>query len=218
MNWQWFVAPGSALYLGPLAILAGAAVLYRERARKAVMGWWSAIAFACGMTAASKISFYGWGTGIRAWDLTCFSGHAVISMAVWPVVGMLAAPTSRPGLRAIGTVSGLVLAGLIGYSRIPLGAHPPSEVIAGTLLGGLVGTAGCLLLRHYRLPGTLLPAVGLVLLATMTMPRGAAPVLPSERWFAAIGTALSGREAPVSRKKWRNADGITISHHVHLRP
>src|SRR5690606_41020323 len=136
MNWQWFVAPGSALYLIPLVLLAGAAAVIRSRqALRPVMAWWVAVAAACTLTAASKIAFYGWGTGVRAWDLTCFSGHTVLAFAVWPVVLMLALPASRPQLRVGGLLAGTVFAALIGYSRIPLGAHPPSEVVAGALLG-----------------------------------------------------------------------------------
>src|SRR5690606_20878348 len=110
MNWQWFVAPGSALYLIPLATLAGLAVMLRSPSgRRPVLAWWSAIAVACLITAASKIAFYGWGTGIRALDLTCFSGHTVISFAVWPVMGMLLAPPSSSAWRTAGLLAGLTV-------------------------------------------------------------------------------------------------------------
>lgn len=212
MNWQWFVAPGSALYLLPLVLLTGSAAMLRcPGARRPVMYWWLAVAGACLLTAASKIAFYGWGTGVRAWDLTCFSGHTVLAFAVWPVVLMLALPASRPPLRVAGLLSGIVFAALIGYSRIPLGAHPSSEVIAGALLGGLAGAASAWTLRRQRLSLRLAPLAIAVLILALVLPGGRMPLLPSERWFAAIGTALAGTTKPVNRKKWRDVTGINNS-------
>ena len=212
MNWQWFVAPGSALYLIPLAALAGITVMLRSpTGRRPVLVWWSAIAIACLLTAASKIAFYGWGTGIRAWDLTCFSGHTVISFAVWPVVGMLLAPLGHQGWRWAGLLGGVALAGLIAYSRIPLGAHPPSEVLAGLMLGGAAAGVSIQALWDEHFPRLFVPITALVLAVTITVPAThLLPVLPSERWFAQIGITLSGRTAPVDRKKWRNVIATTI--------
>src|SRR5690606_22629334 len=158
MKWQWLVAPGSAIYLVPLVLLAGAAVVLRDRsATRAVLRWWAAVAVVCLLIAASKIAFYGWGTGIRAWDLTCFSGHTALSLAVWPVVLMLLAPAERRRRRMAAALAGVAFAGLIGYSRIPLGAHPVSEVIAGVLLGGLGAALGFSALRHRGLHAAFLP-------------------------------------------------------------
>ncbi|WP_164514554.1 phosphatase PAP2 family protein [Pseudoxanthomonas sp. SGT-18] len=219
MNWQWFVAPGSALYLIPLAALAGIAVMLRSPiGRRPVLIWWSAIAIACLLTAASKIAFYGWGTGIRAWDLTCFSGHTVISFAVWPVVGMLLAPPSYRMWRLVGLLAGVALAGLIAYSRIPLGAHPPSEVLAGLILGGAAAAVSIRTFRDERFPSLFVPITALVLALTITVPAThLLPVLPSERWFAHIGITLSGRPAPVNRKKWKDVIVTTYSHRLYLR-
>lgn len=217
INWQWFVAPGSALYLLPLALLAGIAILARGTGGRAVLVWWAAILVVCLLTAASKISFYGWGTGIRAWDLTCFSGHTVISFCVWPVVGMLLLSPSSRVLRVLGLLAGISLATVIGYSRIPLGAHPVSEVVAGLLLGALAGGIGAWALRRENLPGLFAPGVGLLLLATTILPMGPLPTLPSERWFAAVGATLSGREAPWNRKSWKVVTGTTNSRGLHLR-
>jgi len=219
MNWQWFIAPGSALYLIPLAALAGIAVMLRSPAgRRPVLVWWTTIAVACLLTAASKIAFYGWGTGIRAWDLTCFSGHTVISLAVWPVVGMLLAPPSYRVWRLVGLLAGVALAGLIAYSRIPLGAHPPSEVLAGLTLGGAAAGVSIQALWDERFPSLFVPITALVLALTITVPvTHLLPVLPSERWFAQIGIALSGRTAPVNRKKWKDVIATTYSHGLYLR-
>lgn len=219
MKWQWLVAPGSAIYLVPLVLLAGAAVVLRDRsATRAVLRWWAAVAGVCLLVAASKIAFYGWGTGIRAWDLTCFSGHTVISFAVWPVVGMLLAPPSYRMWRLVGLLAGIALAGLIAYSRIPLGAHPPSEVLAGLALGSAAAAVSIRALRGERFPSLFVPITALVLALSITVPvTHLLPVLPSERWFAQIGVTLSGRTAPVNREKWKDVIVTTYSHRIYLR-
>src|SRR5690606_4648031 len=212
MNWQWFVAPGSALYLIPLVLLVGTAAVIRARqALRPVMAWWTAVAAACTLTAGSKIAFYGWGTGVRAWDLTCFSGHTVMAFAVWPVTLMLSMPVARPALRTAGLIAGVLLAALIGYSRIPLGAHPPCEVLAGVALGGAAALVGTRAMWRQQLPLQLAPVLAVLVVLALALPGRHLPVLPSEKWFAAAGTALSGRDAPVNRKKWRDVISINIS-------
>lgn len=184
MKWQWLVAPGSAIYLVPLVLLAGAAVVLRDRsATRAVLRWWAAVAGVCLLVAASKIAFYGWGTGVRAWDLTCFSGHTALSLAVWPVVLMLLAPQDSPGWRATAALAGTAFAGLIGYSRIPLGAHPVSEVIAGLLLGGLGAALGLQAMWRRSLHGTFLPAIVLAIGVSVVLPPDRVVAFSSEKWF-----------------------------------
>src|SRR5690606_8435938 len=108
-------------------------------------------------------------------------------------------------------------AALIGYSRIPLGAHPPSEVVAGVLLGGLAGATSAWALRRQRLSLRLAPLAVAVLILALALPGRRLPLLPSEHWFAAIGTALSGRDTPVNRKKWRDVIVINNSRSATLQ-
>lgn len=83
------------------------------------------------------------------------SAHATQAAAVWGALAVLAVrslpgPTARRAAR--GAAAGLVLA--IGFSRLYLGVHWPSDVVGGWTLGGLwlaalVGT----LHRGVRAPG-----------------------------------------------------------------
>jgi undecaprenyl-diphosphatase len=72
------------------------------------------------------------------------SGHAAGSFCV-AVFLALTIPVvwkgSRTSARVLAALA-LVIAALIGLSRVYLGAHFPSDVAAGALLGALIGAAG----------------------------------------------------------------------------
>ncbi len=206
-EWHWLVAPGSALLIFPMSLAIGIALLASRQPWRPVLHWWLALGAASAITAASKIAFYGWGTGIRAWDLTCFSGHTVLALSGWPVAAALLAPPTRPRLRMALTISGIAFALLIGFSRVELRAHPWSEVIAGALLGGAVAALALRTLRNHHLPtslSTMLLIAGLA--ASQLVPsHNYSNFLHSEYWFAQVGKSLSGNDMPVNRQRWRTA-------------
>ena len=64
------------------------------------------------------------------------SGHSMISSALYPTLAVLVAralPTRR--LRIFTVVVGVFLAGMIGISRLYLGVHYPTDVLAGWTVG-----------------------------------------------------------------------------------
>lgn len=79
------------------------------------------------------------------------SGHAARAAAVYGLVAWACARyVERPLLRAAGMVAAVLLGVAIVISRLYLGVHLPSEVVAGAVIGGLWLVAT---LRTVRVPG-----------------------------------------------------------------
>ncbi|RIX43016.1 MAG: PAP2 family protein [Rhodocyclales bacterium GT-UBC] len=111
----------------------------------------------------------------------------------------------------------LVLAFMVGLSRVAVGAHWPMDVLAGALVGSLSGWAGLVICRHFRwglrtrVHWTL---VGIAALAVASLPfdgQGYPDSLPFR--LAACGLGLSAFYAaylqPVLRYGWQVASRPT---------
>lgn len=67
------------------------------------------------------------------------SGHAALGMVAYGILAVLVGRSRLPAAVRRGLVIGLgALVGLIGLSRIWLGVHFPTDVVAGWILGGVV--------------------------------------------------------------------------------
>lgn len=74
-----------------------------------------------------------------------FSAHAASSMALAIFVGMVLKPYYKYALRIM-----IIWALFVGYSRIYVGKHYPGDVMAGWLIGLLIGVLFCIF-RYYLL-------------------------------------------------------------------
>jgi len=77
------------------------------------------------------------------------SAHAMVSMLAWlTLAAVLARFLHSDRMRALVIGAALLLSVLIGTSRVYLGVHWPSDVIAGWF-AGLAWASGCWLAAHY---------------------------------------------------------------------
>lgn len=147
MNWQWVSFFGDSTVLLPSATAVFMVLFLRRPSRQIAWQWGLLFGITGAIVSASKLAFMGWGIGIRELDFTGFSGHTALSTAFWPIFLWLLCARGSIALRRIAMVMGYLLAGLVGYSRLAIHAHSPSEVIAGLLLGA-IGSALFLLLQR----------------------------------------------------------------------
>lgn len=75
------------------------------------------------------------------------SGHAMAAVAIYGMAAVVIARL-RPGLRRPAGLLAALLAVLIGASRVYLGAHWPTDVLAGFAAGAFVLAAGVYVLEH----------------------------------------------------------------------
>jgi membrane-associated phospholipid phosphatase len=80
------------------------------------------------------------------------SAHAATSVALYLTVALIAARASRGALRVaiVGGTTALLLA--VGASRVYLGAHYPSDVVAGWLTGAILVMGTSFAVARFRRP------------------------------------------------------------------
>lgn len=135
--WTLITRLGEAQLLLPLMLLAVLWLLLQRAPAQAALGWLAATVLAAGLTTASKVAFIGYGWGLPALDFTGFSGHAMFAAAIWPPLLRLAAAAWWPAQPRRGVLAGGALAVLVAVSRVQVGAHSWSEVLAGLLVLGV---------------------------------------------------------------------------------
>ena len=69
------------------------------------------------------------------------SAHAASSVALYGLLALLVLRRLEGRVRIVAAVLALVFLGSLGLTRVYLGAHYPSDVLAGWLVGGLVAAA-----------------------------------------------------------------------------
>ena len=186
--WLAFARPAGAR--GRLA--RGDAHAHDHPARRSAWRWIAAIVATTAVTTVSKVAFLGFGVGIAALDFTGFSGHSMYATAILPV---LAAVVAGRG----GAVVGVLLALLITYSRVSLGAHSWSEAIAGLVLGA--AAAGWTLADYLAHPGAVRAPwwLPLLLVAWLAVFPLRAPPSRTHDLVVSISLKLSGRARPYTR-------------------
>jgi undecaprenyl-diphosphatase len=160
---SWLVSPADSLGLSTRDISTGAvvviavALLWRPHRLWAQWLMWSAlVGFALQNIVKELV-----GRERPAWSESAFhpltasfpSGHAMSGVTMWMVLGviLLVAPVGGRLPRVVGVLA-LAIGFLMGPSRLVLGVHWPTDILAGWLLGGAVvcGCAAAVLARAQR--------------------------------------------------------------------
>ena len=186
--WLAFARPAGARH----RLAQGNAHAHDHPARRSALRWAAAIVATTAVVTASKIAFLGFGVGIAALDFTGFSGHSMYATAILPVLAAIIG-----GRR--GAIVGALLAVLITYSRVDLGAHSWSEAISGMVLGA--AAAGWTLADYLAHPGAVRAPwwLPLLLVAWLTLLPMRAPPSRMHGLVVSIALKLSGRPRPYTR-------------------
>jgi PAP2 superfamily len=195
--WLVITHLGAASIMLPVFLVI-AAGLWLAGQKSALLAWLLAMAIGVSIVLASKIAFIGWGWGSRSLDFTGISGHTMLAASIFPVwMGQLLV---RPGRRFSlpGVLLGLTVGALVGASRLVLGAHSPSEVIAGWFLGVAISLVASKAMGGQRPVHGVAGLIGvLVLLAFSPSLSG---YLPTHTWEVRFALALSGHTQPYIRQ------------------
>ena len=195
--WRLLTRLGEAQILLPAAALALLAMLARTNTRPLACVWLSLITLATLVTTASKVAFIGWGIGWADVDFTGISGHAMFAAAIYPVL-MAAFLWGRwPGARWLPVALSCALALLVGLSRIKVGAHSWSEVLAGWAVGGAVSGAALALCETSAL--AVRPIVPVLLLAWVAVMPFKLHASPTHFFVTRLAVAMSGNDTPFTR-------------------
>lgn len=195
--WSTVTRLGEAQLLLPLMLLAVAWLLLQRAPARAALGWLVATALAAAITTASKVAFIGYGWGLPALDFTGFSGHAMFAAAVWPPLLRLATAAWWPAQPGRGVWAGYMLALLVAVSRVQVGAHSWSEVLAGLALGAAASGAALAASHWPRL--RLVPMVPMALGGLLALGVAQAPASRTHDWVTRLALASSGRNVPFQR-------------------
>lgn len=185
--------------------LALAAWLFVEDEKRLAL-WWSALfGTGLGIVVATKMAFIGWGIGIRALDFAGFSGHAMRTTAVMPVLLYLVLQRASFPMRAIAVLLGLAFGALVGISRVVVHAHTVSEIVTGWMLGAAVSLAfiriaAASLSRHVFKPVRIAMSLLILLPAPYVHPS------PTQKWLTEITLYVTGHDQPFPRAGWKSGN------------
>jgi membrane-associated phospholipid phosphatase len=220
--WQAVTRLGEAQILIPVAVLMMLVFAAQPESRRFALRWLALTTVAALVTTASKLAFLGWGWGFAEFNFTGISGHSMFAAAIYPVLMVAVMPArlwagSRFGL-ALGLALGGGLAVLVGLSRLVVGAHSQSEVLAGLLLGGAASalaiaraspvdttsstTASPSAARlSSPLAAHLHPVVPVILVVWFMWTPFELPDSQTHSWVIRLALTLSGRDAPFTRSQ-----------------
>ncbi|MDR3368376.1 phosphatase PAP2 family protein [Rhodoferax sp.] len=195
--WYLITRFGEAQNLLPAALWVCLALVRAEATRPLGYRWLLGLALVALLDTASKVAFIGWGMGVARWNFTGFSGHAMFSAAVYPLLMTTLTARLAPVWQRVALGCGFALAALVGVSRVMVDAHSVSEVVLGLLLGSAVTLLAIL---QAGLPQVVWRLYVPVLLGVwMVVAPLVAPPLPTHWMVTRLALLLSGHVRPYTR-------------------
>lgn len=195
----WYVITrfGEVQNLLPAALWVCLVLVRAEATRAFAFRWLFWLVLVTLVDTASKIVFIGWGVGVASWNFTGFSGHAMFSAAIYPLLMATLAAKWSPGWQKAALGVGLALAAVVCVSRVMVNAHSVSEVVLGWLLGSGVTLLAIATPGLQRL--TWRPYVPVLLTLWMALAPLLAPPVPTHWAVTRLALLLSGRAHPYTR-------------------
>jgi membrane-associated phospholipid phosphatase len=196
MFWRQITDFGDSGVMVP-ACLAIGLWLTASSARRDALQWLVLFGAAATLVVCTKVAFIGWDVGVSAIDFTGISGHAMSATSVLTVAGLYLGATSSRKWALAGAGLGYGLGVLISISRVMIGLHSVSEVVAGCLLGAIISAAMIKTAQSRRTVLTAPTLFVLALLAIVVMRYG--DKAPSEQLITRVALRLSGHATPYTR-------------------
>ncbi len=169
MHWSSLTYFGDSMLLLPTGIIIAIFMTWKVEGRLTPWAWLLTFGVSGFLVALSKLLFLAWGIGSARYDFTGFSGHTTMSATVWPVLLWLLSGGFHKRLRQLIISLGFVLPVVIGYSRVVLGAHSPSEVITGLIIGLCASIIFLMNHRHKSVKAFTLPQFALMLIVPIIL-------------------------------------------------
>ena len=195
--WHILTRLGEAQILLPAAALTAIFLFARPETRRLAVSWMLLIITAAVITTASKIAFIGWGVGWADLNFTGISGHAMFAAATYPILMMTFLPGRSRGSHRLSLALGCALAVVIGLSRIKVGAHSLSEVLAGLIVGGAVTATALAISKASAI--TIRPIVPVILLAWVAVMPFKLHASQTHSLVIRLALVMSGNETPFTR-------------------
>jgi membrane-associated phospholipid phosphatase len=198
LNWNVITNVGDAAIVVPIAAIFGA-LLWLGKDQRGALVWLSLFGISSFSVVATQAAYAGWGVGIRQFDFTGISGHAMGAASVLPLMGYFIGSRFSHSAGVVAAAFGGLLAMLVALSRVVLGDHSWSEVTSGYAIGAGISVATIAFLRT---PPRIFAAsivLAIALLAVVLAAQGTRA--PSHRLTVRLALYLSGHTAPFER--WR---------------
>jgi membrane-associated phospholipid phosphatase len=194
--WQLITQLGSSSLLFPVFAIS-VAMLWMSNQKTAIYCWLTALTLAVILTLTTKLMFLGWGIGIASLDFTGISGHSLLATSILPILFFSVGGGAQTKLRNFGLWFGLLLGFAVGVSRVVLGMHSVSEVVAGCLLGLIVCSLAIYTMKNQRYGLVYLQLIILSLLLALgsTTPN----YIPAHDMSVRLALFLSGHDQPFTR-------------------